>query len=161
MIFYHFTSVPLAESILHSGISEGHLSRSDGTILKPIVWLTTDSSVNGHGLPTGGTIPESKRRYAMAVQGDLKKNLLQDKTQVRLRVRQLRVAALKRMCSNSMDALSSVSPVFQQSRRPPLTTSGSSCRPPTSSIRQRRSASLRPTPFRRTSLSGEAAFIRH
>jgi hypothetical protein len=89
MIFYHFTSVALAESIVHSGISNGHLCRSDGTILQPIVWLTTDSRVEGHGLLTGGTVSkESQRRYIEAVQGRrMANNVLHDKTQVRLRVR--------------------------------------------------------------------------
>lgn len=88
MQLFHYTSVPLAESILSSAIRNGHLTRGDGTILQPVVWLTTDPRPMGHGLTTGiekmnaADIAHSERVQG----GPLRNTRTLDKTQVRIAV---------------------------------------------------------------------------
>jgi hypothetical protein len=72
----------MADSIMHQGISQGHLDRLNGEIIKPIVWLTTDASHIGHGLLTGNeSVTSSQAIYMELVQGVRPKNLItHDKT---------------------------------------------------------------------------------
>jgi len=79
----------MAESILASGLSNGHLSRANGAIERPVVWLTSDQSHEGHGLLTGAEkITESSRSYMERASGKkLKNGYVADKTQIRIKVR--------------------------------------------------------------------------
>lgn len=88
MIFYHYTSVAMAERIFSSGINNGHLNHVDGRITKPIVWLTTDPRPDGHGLLTGREVLTAKDIAHMeSVQGTLRNTITADKTQVRIQVK--------------------------------------------------------------------------
>jgi len=71
LIFFHFTTAPMAEASLRDGLSYGHLRRSSGEIIQPIVWLTTDASPCDHGLLTGKEIlTESQIDYLQRVTAD-------------------------------------------------------------------------------------------
>ena len=89
MNFYHYTSVTLAESILASGLNNGHVWRANGAIESPIVWLTSDQSHEGHGLLTGAEkYGEKERDYAERVTGIRPKNdFVPDKTRIRIKIR--------------------------------------------------------------------------
>lgn len=88
MILYHYTSVSLAEAILSSAISKGHLVQSDGGILQPVVWLTTEPRAWGHGLTTGSErLTSSEVAFSERVQGGPMRNYKTvDKTRMRLAV---------------------------------------------------------------------------
>lgn len=89
MIFYHYTSVPLAEAILtNGGINDGHMVRANGEILKPIIWLTTLPSHEGHGLLTGDeTYSEDDIKFVTRVDGRAPRNtVMHNKTAIRITV---------------------------------------------------------------------------
>ena len=88
MKLFHFTSVSLAEAILSSSISQGHFSHADGTMTRPVVWLTTDPSHQGHGLTTGKElITSGEAKYSERVQGGrLRNTKTLDKTRIRIAV---------------------------------------------------------------------------
>lgn len=88
MKLFHYTSVALAESILSSSISQGHLMQSDGEMLKPVVWLTTEPRSWGHGLTSGDETPSpSEIAHSERVQGGpLRNNRTADKTRIRIAV---------------------------------------------------------------------------
>jgi len=88
MILYHYTSVAMAESILHSGLKPSTLTRSDESIMRGVLWLTTDPTHLGHGLLTGKERPtESDKRYLKRILGRAMKNeVMADKTAVRIAV---------------------------------------------------------------------------
>jgi hypothetical protein len=86
MKLYHYTSVPIAETILSSSLSRGHLRKSDNTIIHDVVWLTSDPSSDGHGL-TNGTekLTSSNVRHLEEVQGaPLRNKMMHNKTAIRL-----------------------------------------------------------------------------
>lgn len=74
---------------MNSGISKGHLVRSNNAIIQPIVWLTTDPNPQGHGLPTGQeNVTDEQLRHHEHVTG--KRALTRitvDKTAVRIKVK--------------------------------------------------------------------------
>ncbi|MTV41940.1 hypothetical protein [Duganella radicis] len=89
MLFYHYTSVPLAEAILtNGGINDGHLVRANGEIIKPVVWLTTSPSHEGHGLLTGKeTYSEEDIAFLTRVEGEPPRNgITHNKTAMRIAV---------------------------------------------------------------------------
>lgn len=87
MKFYHYTSVSLAENILSSSISAGHLNRLNGEMIHDVVWLTTDDSHRGHGLTTGEKLTSSNVAYLERVQGaPIEQKSTLDKTQIRITV---------------------------------------------------------------------------
>ncbi|MEN8503600.1 MULTISPECIES: hypothetical protein [Paraburkholderia] len=88
MQLYHYTSATMAESIFHEGLQPSTLTRGDGTIMKGVLWLTTDTDVNGHGLLTGKErLTESQRRFLEKIQGGpLKNEVMVDKTAIRIQV---------------------------------------------------------------------------
>ncbi|MFJ2989932.1 hypothetical protein ACIPF8_18865 [Collimonas sp. NPDC087041] len=85
MRLYHYTAAALADYILISNLSVGHMSTPQGPI-RPVVWLTTDPNPEGHGLLTGAEVmTESNRNHVEKMQGQkIKNNKTQDKTKVRL-----------------------------------------------------------------------------
>lgn len=85
MRLYHYTSLPLVESILLSDLSKGHMNTLEG-IVSPVVWLTTDSKAEGHGMPTGiETLTDSHLDHLEKLQGERPKNRrTHDKMKVRL-----------------------------------------------------------------------------
>lgn len=88
MLFYHYTSVSLAESILSSSISRGHLFTADGRLIEGVVWLTTSDSSYGHGLLTGNEIFDADSiRHIERLEGraPLQRSVA-DKTQIRITV---------------------------------------------------------------------------
>jgi hypothetical protein len=86
MILYHYTAIPLAESILSAGLSLGHIRRSSGAIERNVVWLTEDPTSSGHGLTNGREILTSSNiAYMEKVQGEpIRNTVTYDKTKVRL-----------------------------------------------------------------------------
>lgn len=88
MILYHYTSVAMAESILHSGLKPSTLTRGNGSIMYGVLWLTTDPTHWGHGLLTGKERPtESQKRYIERLQGrPMENEAMADKTAVRIAV---------------------------------------------------------------------------
>lgn len=88
MKFYHYTSVPLVEAIFDLGLSKGHIQMSNGEIVQPIVWLTTDPSSEGHGLLTGEEKLDDKQlAYLTRVQGAQPRNrFTHNKEQIRIEV---------------------------------------------------------------------------
>jgi hypothetical protein len=74
---------------MFSGIKYGVLARSDGSFMRPVVWLTTDSSPDGHGLPTGKTrISAAEKAYVERAFGQsFKSDVTLDKTKVRVKAR--------------------------------------------------------------------------
>lgn len=84
--FYHFTSVSLAESILSSAISQGHLALANRPIRYNVVWLTTDPNPWGHGLTTGTEhLNENEIAFSEKIQGaPLKNTVTLDKTRIRI-----------------------------------------------------------------------------
>lgn len=88
MKFYHFTAVSMAESIISKGLSEGHIKHGDGSIRKPVVWLTTDPQADGHGLLTGQEkLTASRLAYVTRVEGAAPKNsVVFNKTRIRITV---------------------------------------------------------------------------
>jgi hypothetical protein len=85
MRLYHYTSAALADSILLSDLSEGHMSTMGGTI-RPVVWLTSDPKAEGHGLTNGTeTLTERNMAHIKKVIGERPKNRrTSDKMKVRL-----------------------------------------------------------------------------
>lgn len=89
MLLYHYTSVALAESILtNGGINNGYLARANGEIVKPVVWLTTSPSPEGHGLLTGKeTYSDEDIAFLTRVNGEPPRNgITHNKTAVRIAV---------------------------------------------------------------------------
>jgi len=88
MQLYHYTSATMAESIFHSGLKPSTLTRGDGSIMKGVLWLTSDADVNGHGLLTGNErLTDRERRFLEKVQGGpLKNEVMADKTAIRIQV---------------------------------------------------------------------------
>ena len=88
MKLFHYTSVALAESILSSSISPGHLMHSDGGMLKSVVWLTAEPRSWGHGLATGDETPSPLEiAHSERVRGEpLRNNRTADKTCIRIAV---------------------------------------------------------------------------
>lgn len=74
MRLYHYTSAVLADGILLSSLSIGHMNFM-GTIIRPVVWLTSDPKAEGHGL-TNGTekLNESNAAYTEKASGARAKN---------------------------------------------------------------------------------------
>lgn len=89
MNLYHYTNITMAESILASGLNNGHLTRASGAIERPVVWLTSDQSHEGHGLLTGvEKMTEGNRNYVERASGKRPKNdYVGNKTQIRIKVR--------------------------------------------------------------------------
>ena len=89
LILYHFTSVAMAESCMHSGISMGHLTWSDKSILRPIVWLTSSPNFRGHGLLTGQeNITDKQMKYVERATGEERNNRITvDKTAIRIKIK--------------------------------------------------------------------------
>lgn len=87
MRLYHYTSLPLIESILLTDLSKGHMNTLEG-IISPVVWLTTDSRAEGHGMPDGTeTLTDSHLDHLEKLQGERPKNRrTHDKMKVRLTV---------------------------------------------------------------------------
>lgn len=86
MKLFHYTSVPLADTILSSSLKYGHMNTPSG-LVRNVVWLTSAPSSEGHGLTTGQEkkLTESQIRYAEKVQGGaLRNHVMQDKTAIRL-----------------------------------------------------------------------------
>jgi hypothetical protein len=86
MKFIHYTSIAMAESILSSSISQGHLLRADQSMLHDVVWLTTSEKSYGHGLTNGKEkLSQSNLEFLQRVeQKELKSSITTaDKTQVR------------------------------------------------------------------------------
>lgn len=85
MRLYHYTSAALADSILLSGLSQGHMNTPDG-VLKPVVWLTSDPQPEGHGLTDGTeTLSDRNMVHVKNVTGQRPKNRrTSDKMKVRL-----------------------------------------------------------------------------
>jgi len=85
MRLYHYTSLPLVEGILLSDLSKGHLNTLRG-IISPVVWLTTDPTAEGHGMPNGTeTLTDSHLDHLEKLQGGRPKNRrTHDKMKVRL-----------------------------------------------------------------------------
>lgn len=77
----------MAESILSSSISQGHLLRADNSLLHDVVWLTTSDKSYGHGLTNGKEkLTSSNIEFMERVQGKKLNSSITtaDKTQVRL-----------------------------------------------------------------------------
>ena len=88
LIFFHFATAPMAEAILRDGLSYGHLRRSSGEIIQPIVWLTTDASPCDHGLLTGKEIlTESQIDYLQRVTDPVRNTVTANKREMRLKVK--------------------------------------------------------------------------
>jgi hypothetical protein len=87
MLFYHYTSVSLADTILSSGLKHGHMNSLEG-LIRDVVWLTTDPSPDGHGLLNGREkLTASQVAYMQKVQGGPLRNArTTDKTKIRLTV---------------------------------------------------------------------------
>lgn len=85
MRLYHYTSLPLIESILLADLSKGHMNTLEG-IISPVVWLTTDSRAEGHGMPNGSeTLTDRHLDHLEKLQGERPKNRrTHDKMKVRL-----------------------------------------------------------------------------
>lgn len=85
MLLYHYTSAPMADSILLSDLSEGHMNTMEG-IIRPVVWLTSDPKAEGHGLTDGTeTLTDRNMAYAEKATGERPKNRrTADKRKVRL-----------------------------------------------------------------------------
>jgi hypothetical protein len=86
MKLFHYTSVPLADTILSSSLKFGHMNLPSG-LVRNVVWLTSDPSSEGHGLTTGQekNLTESQIRHLEKVQGGpLRNHVMQDKTAIRL-----------------------------------------------------------------------------
>lgn len=87
MKLYHYTSAALAEGILSSSLSHGHLKRFNGKIITPVVWLTSDPNSEGHGLLTGDEkLTKKDVTYMEKVQGQLKNLTTHNKTQIRITI---------------------------------------------------------------------------
>lgn len=86
--FYHFTSVALAESILSSSISQGHLALPNRPVRYNVVWLTSDPNPWGHGLTTGKErLTQSEIAFSEKIQGaPLKNTVTVDKTRIRIAI---------------------------------------------------------------------------
>jgi hypothetical protein len=86
MKLFHYTAVPLAETILSSSLKHGHMNTPSG-LVRDVVWLTSDPSSEGHGLTTGDEkkLTVSQIRHLEKVQGGpLRNHVMQDKTAIRL-----------------------------------------------------------------------------
>jgi hypothetical protein len=83
LIFFRFTTAPMAEAILRDGLSQGHLPRSNGEIHQPIVWLTTDASPDGHGLLTGKEVLTiGQINYVQQVTGPIRNTVTANKREL-------------------------------------------------------------------------------
>lgn len=85
MRLFHYTSAALADAILISDLSRGHMNTPEG-IIGPVVWLTTDPKAEGHGLTNGAeTLTDRNIAYLEKVQGKKPKNRkTSDLTKIRL-----------------------------------------------------------------------------
>lgn len=85
MKLYHYTSVPLAESIFFSSLRIGQYQTEKGTIL-PCVWLTESPAPEGHGLLTGEQLTEAQVE-GLRNRGESVSNYhTHDKTQLRIQL---------------------------------------------------------------------------
>lgn len=88
MLLNHFTGITLAESIFTSSLNRGHLTRRDGSIEQPVVWLTSDTSWKGHGLLTGEVVSAKELAHAERVETrKMETAISHDKTLIRITVK--------------------------------------------------------------------------
>lgn len=87
MRFYHFTSVSHLEMLLsNGGLKKGRLTRSNGAVQHPVVWLTTDSNPEKQGLTTGKEMPVEGRGGYPANDDGRRSKFAPDRTQIRIEV---------------------------------------------------------------------------
>jgi hypothetical protein len=85
MRLYHYTSAAMADAILLSDLSNGHMRTPEG-VIGPVVWLTSDPKAEGHGLLNGTeTLTDRNMDHLEKLQGKRPQNrTTSDKMKVRL-----------------------------------------------------------------------------
>ncbi|WP_159953431.1 hypothetical protein [Pseudomonas sp. R76] len=88
MKLYHYTSVPLARAIFVTGLRLGHLRTQHYGIIRPVVWFTTSTDAEGHGLWNGSEILSAEQMAAAERNSGIKsKNkYTQNKKAIRIEV---------------------------------------------------------------------------
>lgn len=88
MKLYHFTAVPLAESIISDALRFGHVPIPEEAPLTGYTWLTTSTYPEGTGVPQETVeLTEQQLAYVESIEGRKpKNNLSQDKSRVRIMI---------------------------------------------------------------------------
>lgn len=87
MRFYHFTSVSHLEMLLsNGGLKKGRLTRSNGAVQRPVVWLTTDFNPEKHGLTTGKEMLGESHGDSPRSEDGRRNKFAPDKTQIRIEI---------------------------------------------------------------------------